>query len=63
LTGAFFIESVFSYKGLGEVTVNALINFDIPVILGAVIFTALVFVIINIVADLLYAWVDPRVTF
>ncbi len=61
LTGAFFIESVFSYKGLGEVTVNALINFDIPVILGAVIFTALVFVVINIVADLLYAWVDPRV--
>jgi peptide/nickel transport system permease protein len=62
LTGAFFIESVFSYKGLGEVTVNALINFDIPVVLGSVLFTATIFIIINILADVLLAWFDPRVT-
>ncbi len=61
LTGAFFIESVFSYKGLGEVTVNALINFDIPVVLGSVIFTVFIFVVINILADILYAFIDPRV--
>lgn len=61
LTGAFFIESVFSYKGLGEVTVNALINFDIPVVLGSVLFTALIFILINILSDVLYAWFDPRV--
>ena len=61
LTGAFFIESVFSYKGLGEVTVTALVNFDIPVVLGSVIFTVFIFVIINILADILYAFVDPRV--
>jgi ABC-type dipeptide/oligopeptide/nickel transport system permease component len=61
LTGAFFIESVFSYKGLGEVTVNALINFDIPIVLGSVLFTAAIFIVINILADLLYAWIDPRV--
>jgi peptide/nickel transport system permease protein len=61
LTGAFFIESVFSYKGLGEVTVNALINFDIPVVLGSVLFTAAIFILINTLADLLYAWIDPRV--
>jgi peptide/nickel transport system permease protein len=61
LTGAFFIESVFSYKGLGEVTVNALINFDIPVVLGSVIFTVFIFVIINVLADILYAFIDPRV--
>jgi peptide/nickel transport system permease protein len=54
LTGAFFIESVFSYKGLGEVTVNALINFDIPVVLGSVLFTAAIFILINTLADLLY---------
>jgi peptide/nickel transport system permease protein len=63
LTGAFFIESVFSYKGLGEVTVNALINFDIPVVLGAVLFTASIFILVNILADILYAWFDPRVKF
>ncbi len=61
LTGAFFIESVFSYKGLGEVTVNALINFDIPVVLGSVLFTAAIFILINTLADMLYAWIDPRV--
>lgn len=61
LTGAFFIESVFSYKGLGEVTVNALINFDIPVVLGSVLFTATLFIIINTLADLLYAVLDARV--
>jgi peptide/nickel transport system permease protein len=61
LTGAFFIESVFSYKGLGEVTVNALINFDIPVVLGSVLFTALVFIIVNTIVDILYVWIDPRV--
>ncbi len=61
LTGAFFIESVFSYKGLGEVTVNALLNFDIPVILGSVLFTACIFIVINILADVLYAFMDPRV--
>lgn len=62
LSGAFFIESVFSYKGLGEVTVNALINFDIPVVLGAVLFTAAVFIIINTLTDICYAWFDPRVS-
>jgi peptide/nickel transport system permease protein len=61
LTGAFFIESVFSYKGLGEVTVNALINFDIPVVLGSVLFTACIFIVVNILADILYAYMDPRV--
>lgn len=61
LTGAFFIESVFSYKGLGEVTVNALINFDIPVVLGSVLFTASIFILINTIADLLYAALDARV--
>jgi peptide/nickel transport system permease protein len=61
LTGAFFIESVFGYKGLGEVTVNALVNFDIPVVLGSVLFTATIFIAMNTLADLLYAILDPRV--
>ena len=39
LTGAFFVENVFNFKGLGDATVNALLNFDIPVVLGCVLFT------------------------
>lgn len=61
LAGAFFVESVFSYNGVGQVTVNALLNFDIPVVLGCVLFTALVFVVMNIVVDVLYAVLDPRI--
>jgi len=61
LTGAFFVENVFNFKGLGEATVTALLNFDIPVVLGCVLFTSAVFVVINLIADLLYAWLDPRI--
>ncbi|MCB9307773.1 MAG: ABC transporter permease [Lewinellaceae bacterium] len=61
LTGAFFVENVFNFKGLGAATVTALLNFDIPVVLGCVLFTSVVFVVINLLADLLYAWLDPRV--
>jgi len=61
LAGAFFVENVFSFKGLGDVTVTALLNFDIPVVLGAVLFTAAIFVCINILVDLLYGFLDPRI--
>ncbi|MFN7832387.1 MAG: ABC transporter permease [Bacteroidota bacterium] len=61
LTGAFFVESVFNFKGLGDMTVGALLTFDIPVVLGSVLFTSAVFIVINIISDLLYALADPRV--
>jgi peptide/nickel transport system permease protein len=61
LAGAFFVESVFSYNGLGQITVTALLNFDIPVVLGCVLFTAAVFVVMNIIVDVLYAVLDPRI--
>ncbi len=61
LAGAFFVENVFSFKGLGDVTVNALLNFDIPVVLGAVVFTASIFVFINLLMDVVYYWIDPKV--
>jgi ABC-type dipeptide/oligopeptide/nickel transport system permease component len=61
LTGAFFIETVFNFRGLGDVTVNALLNFDIPVVLGSVLFTSAIFIAVNLLTDLLYAWLDPRV--
>lgn len=60
LAGAFFVENVFNFKGLGEVTVTALINFDIPIVLGSVIFTAITFVLINVLVDIVYVYLDPR---
>ncbi len=61
LTGAYFIETVFNYDGLGLQTVNSLKNFDFPVVMGAVLLVAVVFVIVNIMTDLLYSVLDPRV--
>jgi peptide/nickel transport system permease protein len=61
LTGAYFIETVFNYDGLGLQTVNSLKNFDFPVVMGAVLFIAIVFVIMNILTDILYSVLDPRV--
>lgn len=61
LAGAFFVEYIFGWKGIGKITVDALSKFDFPVVMGAVLFTAFLFVLINILADLLYQWVDPRV--
>ncbi|WP_160711112.1 ABC transporter permease [Chitinophaga solisilvae] len=61
LAGAFFVEYIFGWKGIGKVTVDALDKFDFPVVMGAILFTAGIFVLVNILADLLYAVVDPRI--
>lgn len=61
LAGAFFVEYIFGWKGIGKVTVDALEKFDFPVLMGSVLFTAGIFVIINLLADLLYTLIDPRI--
>lgn len=61
LAGAFFVETMFDWQGLGKLTIDALNANDYPVILGTAIFIGLIFVITNFVVDLLYAWLDPRV--
>lgn len=61
LAGAFFVEYIFGWQGIGKVTVNALEKLDYPVVMGAVLFAATIFVIINILADILYGVIDPRV--
>ncbi len=61
LAGSFFVEYIFGYNGLGRTTVSALELSDFPVVMGAILFIAFVFVIVNILVDVLYAWVDPRV--
>lgn len=61
LAGAFFIEYIFGWKGIGKVTVDALEKLDFPVVMGAVLVSATFFILINILADILYGIVDPRV--
>lgn len=61
LAGAFFVEYIFGWKGIGAVTVDALEKLDFPVLMGSVLITSFFFIAVNILADLLYAVVDPRV--
>jgi peptide/nickel transport system permease protein len=61
LAGAFFIEYIFSWKGLGKVTIDALQQSDLPVVMGAVLLIASIFIVVNIIVDLLYVVLDPRV--
>lgn len=61
LAGAFFVEYIFGWRGIGKVTVDALEKLDFPVVMGSVLVSALFFILINIVADILYGIVDPRV--
>ncbi len=61
LAGAVFVEYIFGWNGLGKQIVEALNTLDLPLVMGAVLLIALTFVIISIIVDLLYAWIDPRV--
>lgn len=61
LAGAFFVEYIFGWKGIGKVTVDALEKLDFPVVMGSVLITATFFIVINILADVLYGIIDPRV--
>ena len=63
LTGAFIVEAVFAYPGVGMLAITSLTSRDFPVIQGIVIFTAFIYVAVNIVVDLLYAVLDPRVRY
>jgi len=61
LAGAVFVEYVFDWKGMGVVIVDALDQYDFPVVMGAILFICVLLVIINILTDLVYGWLDPRV--
>ncbi|MDB5232139.1 MAG: transporter permease [Chitinophagaceae bacterium] len=61
LAGAFFVEYIFGWNGIGKITVDALEKLDFPVVMGSVLVTATFFVLVNILADLLYGLIDPRV--
>lgn len=61
LAGAVFVEYVFDWKGMGIVIVDALDTYDLPVVMGALLFICVLLVVINILTDLVYGWLDPRV--
>lgn len=61
LSGAFFVELIFDWKGLGYETIQAVRTLDLPVLMGATIVIATMFFFINLLADLLHTYFDPRV--
>jgi ABC-type dipeptide/oligopeptide/nickel transport system permease component len=63
LTGSILTETIFSWPGLGRYVVNAIARRDLPAIQGSVLFLSVVFVLVNLATDLLYAKADPRVTY
>ena len=61
LAGAVFIEYVFDWKGIGVVVVDALEKYDFPVIMGAVLLIAVMLILVNLIVDIIYGIIDPRV--
>jgi peptide/nickel transport system permease protein len=61
LGGAIFTESVYSLPGLGRTSVQALQNYDVPTVQGVIVFATIVIIVFNLVVDLLYAAIDPRI--
>lgn len=61
ISGAMVVETVFSLHGLGSVSYSAVMSRDIPLIQGCVLYTAVVYVLINLIIDLIYGLLDPRV--
>ena len=61
MAGAVFVEYVFDWKGIGVVVVDALEKYDFPVIMGAVLLIAVMLIIVNLIVDIIYGVIDPRV--
>ncbi len=61
LSGAVLTESIFGWPGIGRLALEAILKRDFPVIQGTVLFMALMFVLMNVIVDLLYGVVDPRI--
>ncbi len=63
LSGAFIIEAVFAWHGIGELAVNAFAKRDFPLIQGIVLVVATTYVLVNVFVDILYAFLDPRISY
>ena len=62
LGGAIFTESIYGLPGLGRFAAQSIQNFDLPVLMGIVVFATLVIIVFNLFVDILYAFIDPRIT-
>jgi dipeptide transport system permease protein len=62
LGGSIFIENIFSIPGIGRYATQALLSFNIPAVMGTVFLFTLIIVLMNFIADVLYALLDPRIT-
>jgi peptide/nickel transport system permease protein len=63
LSGAVIIETVFARRGLGRLAVEAVLRRDYPLVQGTILVAALGYVIVNLLVDLAYAWIDPRIKY
>jgi ABC-type dipeptide/oligopeptide/nickel transport system permease component len=61
LSGVVLTETVFNWPGLGRLAFEAVFNLDIPLVMGTVLFSAALVVVANLIVDLVYAWLDPRI--
>lgn len=62
LAGSVFVEYIFGWNGLGKEIVDSLNSLDVPVLIGSVLTIASIFILINIFVDIIYTWLDPKVT-
>ena len=63
LGGAMLTETVFAWPGIGKYTVDCILKSDFPVVQGVVLLIGVIFVIINLVVDVIYAYLDPRIKY
>lgn len=63
LGGSVIVEQLFSIPGLGQYVLDGIYQRDYPVVQGGVLFVALVFVLVNLIIDLIYTWIDPRIKY
>jgi ABC-type dipeptide/oligopeptide/nickel transport system permease component len=63
LAGAVVTETVFSRPGLGRLVVSAILTKDYPLVQGCVLFLAVLYLLVNLLVDVLYAWLDPRIRY
>jgi ABC-type dipeptide/oligopeptide/nickel transport system permease component len=63
VTGTLVTETIFGVPGMGKYFVGSITNRDYPVIMGTILFFAIIIVLANLIVDLMYAWLDPRIRY
>ncbi|MHA1409864.1 MAG: ABC transporter permease [Candidatus Odinarchaeia archaeon] len=63
LGGAVLTESIFNIPGIGRLAYDAILQFDYPLVMGTVLFIAIIYILVNLIVDILYAYMDPRIRY